>query len=274
MMGLKLSVVLVIAVAMALLQWRKVGMLTWALAWTVALYCFFRFGFVVPVPGSVITLYMAIAVGSILAYISSSEERWKSFTEPILRLILEPRLKMLLYAVVLLIPAMVAAGVYSRLSVPLEAPGFGRSVHPAPPDQITVHETEYDLRTADNPYAKLEPGTEEYEQHYENGRRVYFENCFYCHGDGMGGDGMFAHGLNPIPTNFTDPGVLPILQSSFIFWRVSKGGPGLPEEGGPWETAMPAWEKFLTEEEMWDVVLFLFEFTGFDPRALHDEVLH
>jgi hypothetical protein len=30
---------------------------------------------------------------------------------------------------------------------------------------------------------------------------------------------------------------------------------------------MPAWEKFLTEEEMWDVVLFLYDFSDQQPRA-------
>ena len=34
-----------------------------------------------------------------------------------------------------------------------------------------------------------------------------------------------------------------MLRDTFLFWRISKGGPGLPEEGGPWDTAMPAWEK-------------------------------
>jgi mono/diheme cytochrome c family protein len=83
----------------------------------------------------------------------------------------------------------------------------------------------------------------------------------------MGGDGMFAYGLNPIPTNFTDPGVLPMFQETYLYWRVSKGGPGLPEEGGPWDSPMPTWEKLLTDEEMWDAVTYLFEFTGFRPRA-------
>jgi len=58
-----------------------------------------------------------------------------------------------------------------------------------------------------------------------------------------------------------------MLQESFLFWRISKGGPGLPEEGGPWDTAMPAWEKFLTEDEIWDVILFLYDFTEQRPRA-------
>jgi len=30
---------------------------------------------------------------------------------------------------------------------------------------------------------------------------------------------------------------------------------------------MPAWEKFLSEEEMWEVILFVYDSTGQRPRA-------
>ncbi len=70
-----------------------------------------------------------------------------------------------------------------------------------------------------------------------------------------------------------DPLIIPILQEGFLFWRIAKGAPGLPEEGGPWDSAMPAWESFLSEEEMWNVITFLTEFTGYPPRSLH-EVAH
>jgi mono/diheme cytochrome c family protein len=96
---------------------------------------------------------------------------------------------------------------------------------------------------------------------------VYYRNCVFCHGDDLAGSGMFVHGLDPIPTNFTDSGTIPMLRDSFLFWRISKGGPGMPEEGGPWDSAMPAWEKFLTEDEIWEVILFLYDFTGTKPRA-------
>ena len=79
---------------------------------------------------------------------------------------------------------------------------------------------------------------------------------------------MYIHGLNPIPTNFTDKGTIPMFQETYLYWRISKGGPGLPEEGGPWDSAMPTWERFLSDEEMWDVILFLYDFTGERPRAL------
>jgi hypothetical protein len=36
---------------------------------------------------------------------------------------------------------------------------------------------------------------------------------------------------------------------------------------------MPAWEKFLSEDEMWDVILFLYDFTGQRPRARHETVV-
>ena len=265
---MRLWVILPLIVLMLLLRWRRVGILSWAFAWWGAMYALFRFGFTVPVPASVITIYMAIVSGSIFAYISSSRERWEAFAGPLLNLILKPRYRLLLAAIVVLIPALMAFNVYSSMNTPLEAPAYGRSIHPAPPGAITVHDNKIDLASAENPYRALEQNDPEaFAEHLENGRRVYFQNCFFCHGDAMAGDGMFAHGLNPIPSNFTDSGVLPILQESFVFWRVSKGGPGMPAEGGPWDSAMPVWEKFLTEEELWDAVLFLYDYTNYRPRA-------
>jgi mono/diheme cytochrome c family protein len=271
MLGLNLPVVGGIALVMLLLRWRKVGMLTWVFAWFLGMLVFLEFGFQVPIPGSVVTLYMGIVGAALFAYVTSSPERKEQVVTPILRLVLEPRLRLLLLGVLVLVPLLAALNVYAKMNVPLEAPAFGRTVHPAPPESISVHDNDIDLVVGDNPYRGLEESDPAaFGQHLENGRRVYFENCFYCHGDAMAGDGMFAHGLNPIPTNFTDQGVLPMLQESFLMWRIAKGGPGLPEEGGPWDSAMPAWENFLTEEEMWDVILFLYDYTDYRPRALHE----
>lgn len=267
-LGLKLAVILPIAAVMLLLGWRKVGMLTWTLAWSVAVWAGLKFGFVTPVPGSVIKLYMGIVLLSLFAYVSSAADRREGFTGPIVRLVVNPSMRPALVVVLFAVPLLVGLNTYMKLSVPLEAPSFGRTVHPAPPDLISVHDEDVSLITADNPFRNLEQtDPEAFGEHVENGRRVYYQNCFFCHGDFMGGNGMFAYGLNPIPSNFTDPGVLPMLQESFLFWRISKGAPGLPEEGGPWDSAMPAWEKFVTKEEMWDAILFLYDFNGYRPRA-------
>ena len=265
---MNLLVILGCAAILILVRLRNPGTLGWAFAWWITLYIFVQYGFAVPVPGSVAGIYMAIVSGCIFTYVTSSKERLEAFTGPIKRLATDPNRKMMLLLVLIAVPLIAALNVWVKMNVPLEAPGFGRTIHPAPPASITVHEQEISLVTSDNPYRHYETDDpEKFKEHVENGRRVYFENCFYCHGDGMAGDGMFAHGLNPIPTSFTDSGIIPILQESFLFWRIAKGGPGLPEESGPWDTAMPAWEKFLTEEEMWDVVTFLSDFSGYTPRA-------
>jgi mono/diheme cytochrome c family protein len=261
-------VVLALAAVQVALKLRRSGTFVWTLATWASLWIFVRFGFTVPVPRSVQMLYMAIATGAIAAYVTSDPGRLRAFTDPLRRLATERRLAPLLYALGLALPALAAFGVWRQMNVRLEAPAFGRTIHPAPPDRITVHEKSFDLVTLDNPFRPLEQSDPTaFAAHLANGRRVYFENCVYCHGDAMRGDGMFARGLNPIPTNFADAGAIALFQESFIFWRISKGGPGLPEESGPWDTAMPAWEQFLTEEEMWDVVLFLYDFSGQKPRA-------
>lgn len=83
----------------------------------------------------------------------------------------------------------------------------------------------------------------------------------------MDGEGHYAHGFNPLPLSFTDPGTIAQLTESFVFWRIAKGGPGLPREGTPWNSAMPVWEDFLTEDEIWAVIIYLYEQTGWRPRT-------
>jgi mono/diheme cytochrome c family protein len=178
------------------------------------------------------------------------------------------RYGVLLALTVVALPALAAANVYVQMNVPLEPPLFSRTVHPASPTEITVHEKRIDLDGGENPFLALERTNEaEYRKHVENGRRIYYQNCVFCHGDNLSGNGMFVHALDPIPTNFADKGTIAGLRDTFLMWRISKGGPGMPEEGGPWDSAMPAWEKFLTEEEMWEAILFLYDFTGQKPRA-------
>jgi len=265
---MNILVVAAVAVVFGLLHFRRANLLLWAGAWWVGSYVLLRFGFTAPIPSSVISLYMGIISIAILAYVSSSEERREEVAGPLVRFMTDKRYTALLAAAVLAIPALAAANVYVRMTAPLEPPFFPRTVHPASPPSVTVHEKRIDLDGGENPFLPLEASDpSEYRRRVENGRKVYYQNCVFCHGDTMAGNGMFAHALDPIPTNFTDQGAIAMLRDTFLFWRIAKGGPGLPEEGGPWDTAMPAWEKFLTEEEMWEAILFLYDFTGQRPRA-------
>jgi Cytochrome C oxidase, cbb3-type, subunit III len=263
---MNILIVLIVATVFVLLRFRRANLLTWACAWWLGLYVLLRFGFAAPIPSSVISIYMGITSIAILAYMSSSQQRRDEISGPLVRFMTEKRYTALLGATVVAIPALAAANVYVQMNVPIQPPLFSRTVHPASPTQITVHDKRIDLDAGENPFWELEKSNpEEFRKHVESGRQVYYRNCVFCHGDNLAGTGMFVHGLDPIPTNL--PETIPLLRDTYLFWRISKGGPGLPEEGGPWDTAMPAWEKILKEEEIWDAILFLYDFNGQRPRA-------
>ena len=263
---MKIWVVLALVAVFALLRFRRANLLAWAGAWWVGIYVLVRFGFTAPIPSSVISIYMGIVSMAILAYVSSSQERREQVSRPLIRFMTEKRYTALLVATVVAIPALAAANVYVQMSAPLQPPLFSRTIHPASPTDITVHDKRIDLDKGEDPFWPLEKSSpDEFRKHVESGRQVYYRNCVFCHGDNLAGTGMFIHGLDPIPTNL--PETIPLLRDTFLFWRISKGGPGLPEEGGPWDTAMPAWEKFLKEDEIWDAILFLYDFSGTRPRA-------
>lgn len=265
---MKILIVLPVLIAFALLRWRRVNLFVWALAWLVGIYVLLRFGFTAPIPTSVISIYMGITAIAILAYVSSSQDRRDDVSRPLVRLMTEKRFAPLLFATVIALPALAAANVYVQMNVPLQPPFFPRTIHPASPPQITVHDKRIEIEAGDSPFRQLENSNpEEFRKHVENGKRVYYQNCVFCHGDNLSGNGMFAHGLDPVPTNFADGDTIANLRETFLFWRAAKGGPGLPEEGGPWNSAMPAWEKFLKEDDIWDAIAFIYDFTNERPRA-------
>src|SRR5215204_6941136 len=217
---MKISIVLTVAIAFGLLRYLRVRLLMWAGAWWAGIYILLRFGFTAPIPSSVITIYMGIVSLAILAYVSSSEQRREEVSGPLVRFMTEKRYTALLALTVVAVPALAAANVYVRMNVPLEPPLFSRTVHPASPADITVHEKKIDLDAGENPFRHLESSSpQEFRTHVENGRKVYYQNCVFCHGDNMAGNGMFAHGLDPIPTNFHD--TIAQLRETFLLWRIS-----------------------------------------------------
>lgn len=271
---MNLQVVLPILVVMAALAVFRASLLVWLAAWWAGMYVALRWGMTTPIPSSALQLYMSLTTLALAAYATSSTERLRAVADPLRAFATERRWRVPLVIVAIALPALAAWRAYAATLVPIEPPFFARTVHPSPPTTIVAHGETIDMVKGDNPLAPLEQSNAPlYRQHVENGKRIYYQNCFYCHGDDLAGQGPFAHALNPIPANFRDQGVLPNFQVTFFFWRIAKGGPGMPDEGAPGDSAMPEWERFLSNEEIWDVVAFLYDFTGYRPRAL-EEISH
>ena len=183
---MNILVVLAVAAAFGLLRLRRAPLPLWAGAWWVGSYVFLRFGFTAPIPASVVSLYMGIISIAILAYVTSSEERREDVSRPLVRFMSDKRYTALLAATVVAIPALAAANVYVQMNVPLEPPLFPRTVHPASPAEVTVHDKKIDLDAGENPFLPLATShPEEFRTHVENGRRIYYRNCVFCHGDNM-----------------------------------------------------------------------------------------
>ncbi|MGH7531200.1 MAG: c-type cytochrome [Gemmatimonadales bacterium] len=215
------------------------------------------------VPKSVVLQYMATVLVGVLIWVSDDEARWTRFKQPLHAVLVERRLKAVRTGLLAAVTLLVGCLTYGQVRATVSAPPSLRSIHPAPPSQITFRGKTLTLAGLENPLR----AAGDMATHLATGRRVYYQNCLPCHGDYLDGQGHFAHGFNPIPLNFQDGGTIAQLTESFVFWRIAKGGPGLPREGTPWNSAMPAWEDFLTEEEIWAVVLFLYEQTGWRPRT-------
>jgi mono/diheme cytochrome c family protein len=217
------------------------------------------------VPKSVVLQYMATIFVGLLIWVSDDEARWTEFKEPLHAVLIEPRLKTVRTTLLGAVTLLVGALTYGQVKASVAAPPNLRSIHPAPPTSITFRGKTMTLAGLENPLRATQGA--ELAQHRAVGRRVYYQNCVPCHGDHLDGQGHYANGFNPIPLNFQDNGTIAQLTESFVFWRVAKGGPGLPREGSPWNSAMPAWEDYLSEEEIWSVILFLYEQTGWTPRT-------
>ena len=220
-----------------------------------------------PVPASVLLEYTLIAIVGTLVWVSGNEERWVTFKEPIQAVMVEPERKVVRTAFMILVPLIVAFVTFDNVRPTIAAPASLRSIHPAPPTQITFQGQTMVLEGLENPMR--EPGREE--AAFARGKEIYYQNCMACHGDYLNAGGHFAQGFNPTPLALRGNGTIAQLTESFVFWRIAKGGPGLPREGGPWNSAMPVWEDFLSADDIWSVSLFLYEQAGLSPRTSEEE---
>lgn len=252
-----------------------------------------------PLPFSIRAIYGTVSMIGVFMWVSGSEQEWQEFKRPIVNVLdgISPYHRVVRTVMLILIPIGLWGFAFNSFLPSLQEPIELRTVHPAPPASTKVHGRTFQLQTAQNPYRidnqgkyaqeytnerivqqsqgrlmkpqynPWDPKAEGYLKYVREGGEIFFQNCHFCHGDNLNGRGLWAYAFNPIPANFTDPGTLAQLQETFVFWRVAKGGIGLPGESFPWASVMPPWEQHLTTDEIWKVVMFEYWHTGYYPRT-------
>jgi len=228
-----------------------------------------KLGITPPMPASVLMIYMTIATIAILLFVAADEKRFIAFLRP-LRSVFDGRAPKVVQVVVLVcIPLLAGWGAWLRMAPTCDAPFEPRVVHPEPPSYFGLHGKRIETAKLDNPLRVTD--TAQLGKLTTEGKTIYYQNCFFCHGDALAGDGHFANAFSPIPANFRDVGTISMLEESFVFWRVATGGPGLPKGGTPWLSAMPVWQNFLTDEEIWRAILYIYAGSGSTPRTWDEE---
>lgn len=102
-----------------------------------------------------------------------------------------------------------------------------------------------------------------------NGEQLYRQNCAACHGENGAGDGVFADdiaaagdasmetmtgamaSMMQTPADFTDPKQMLGASPAVLQGKILRGGMG---------TGMPMWGSIFTEEQIWDLVAYLYSF--------------
>jgi mono/diheme cytochrome c family protein/Tol biopolymer transport system component len=90
------------------------------------------------------------------------------------------------------------------------------------------------------------------------GQRLYRANCAPCHGASGNGDGPIAAGMNPRPSDFTRHMIAGQHTDGQVFLWIKNGVSG---------TAMRAWGDRLSEDEIWQLVVYLRTFGQAAPAA-------
>lgn len=86
--------------------------------------------------------------------------------------------------------------------------------------------------------------------HITSGEALYTGNCATCHGPSGRGDGEAGKALNPRPANIAAFSKMPMASDGYLYWTIAEGG-------APLGTAMPVFKAVLSEEQIWEIILYL-----------------
>jgi mono/diheme cytochrome c family protein len=257
----------------------------------IGVYLFFKYGYgyismwitrsPLPqhLPDNALKLYIAFTILGIFIYITSSEARKKNFLGP-LEAFLAGRqgafLSIIRIVVLVLLPLVVGFIAYDSVVPKLVSLGGIRIMHPTMPSTFeglvsparepTEEAVKEFMAALDFQGSAADAKAALAEKNMMDGRVSYAKNCRPCHGMQANGKGPHAWGWTLKPADFTDAGILPTVVEPYAFWRVSKGGAGLPPASTPWDSSMPIWDLNLSEHMMWQVLLGAYDLAGVSPR--------
>jgi mono/diheme cytochrome c family protein len=106
-----------------------------------------------------------------------------------------------------------------------------------------------EYRSQSNPYPNVTKAI-------TDGGAVYRANCVACHGPNGRGDGDAGLDLVPSPALLSEMMDKQGTVDEYLLWTISEGGK-------PFDTAMPAFKNRLTENQIWQVIIYLR--AGFPP---------
>ncbi len=89
-------------------------------------------------------------------------------------------------------------------------------------------------------------------------RLIYLDKCVQCHGETGKGDGPEGKMYDPPPGNLTDAKHMNARTDGELFYQISQG-----------RKPMPAFKKRLSEEQRWQLVLFVRSFAEPAPSSTH-----
>jgi mono/diheme cytochrome c family protein len=87
-------------------------------------------------------------------------------------------------------------------------------------------------------------------------RKLYLDKCAECHGDTGKGDGPQGRMYDPQPKDLTDAAHMNAVSDGELFYKISEG-----------HRPMPAFRKRLTDEQRWQLVLFLRSLSSSAPAG-------
>ena len=228
------------------------------------------------IPGSVILLYMGFVLAGVVIHLTLTDDRIRRFRDFFVPVAGEGRaLTLQRYGLLLVIPLVLAWGVYDATRPSYAPPVEIFQRHPTASDEI--------LSRIKVPDWAASPARWSAET-IAKGKVIYAANCAVCHGDNLDGQGPADEGFRyPIrPANFRDVGTIAQLTLPYVYWRMTTGG-----VQNQFNSAMPRWvapagtadattlhSYDLTPDEAWQVIVYLYRATGFEPRQESEVVDH